>query len=126
MLRDSAITIEEAQEAARSSLILAPQSEENRSLAPYFVDYVNRVTESQPDNSNQSAESASRIFTTLDLDLQELAEEAIKHQLEKLDRVYKGRGVTPQAALVALDPKTGDVLAMVGGRDYAESQLNRA
>src|SRR6266496_380715 len=66
------------------------------------------------------------IITTLDLDLQQLASEAVKHQLERLDKVYKPRGLTPQVALVALDPKSGDVLAMIGGRDYAASQLNRA
>ena len=67
-----------------------------------------------------------RIHTTIDLDLQQLAETAIKRQLERLDNVYKKRAVKPQAALDAIDPKTGDVLAMVGGRNYAESQLNRA
>jgi penicillin-binding protein 1B len=57
--------------------------------------------------------------------LQQLAENAVKRQLERLDKVYTKRDVKPQAALIAIDPKTGDVLAMVGGRDYAESQLNR-
>ena len=51
---------------------------------------------------------------------------ALKQQLDRLDAVYKDRNAKPQAALVALDPRTGNVLAMVGGRDYAESQLNRA
>jgi penicillin-binding protein 1B len=46
--------------------------------------------------------------------------------LDRLDAVYADRGLKPQAALVALDPHTGDVLAMVGGRNYGESQLNRA
>ena len=55
-----------------------------------------------------------------------MAEAAIKRQLDRLDEIYKPRGLTPQAALVALDPRTGDVLAMVGGKDYAASQLNRA
>ncbi|HMF56096.1 MAG TPA: PBP1A family penicillin-binding protein, partial [Pyrinomonadaceae bacterium] len=126
MLRDSAITREQAQSSARETLTLAPAPEDNTSLAPYFVDYVNRVTESQANNSSQEDERASHVFTTLDIDLQELAEGAVQHQLERLDRIYKGRGVRPQAALVALDPKTGNVLAMVGGRDYAQSQLNRA
>src|SRR5205807_1506184 len=65
-------------------------------------------------------------ITTLDLDLQRIASQAIRHQLDRLDAIYKPRGLTPQAALVALDPKTGNVLAMVGGRDYGQSQLNRA
>ena len=94
----------------------------NNSMAPYFVDYVNRVAESEFDASGES----QRIYTTIDLELQQLAEDALKHQLEQLDNVYLKRGLKPQAALVALDPRTGNVLAMVGGRDYAESQLNRA
>ena len=58
--------------------------------------------------------------------MQQAAEQALKRQLDRLDAVYAARGLKPQAALVALDPHTGDVLAMVGGRNYAESQLNRA
>jgi penicillin-binding protein 1B len=46
--------------------------------------------------------------------------------LQRLDSANKHRAAKPQAALVALDPRTGNVLAMVGGRDYGESQLNRA
>ena len=57
--------------------------------------------------------------------MQQLAEAAIDRQLERLNGVYKNRAVKPQAALVALDPHTGNVLAMVGGREYGESQLNR-
>jgi penicillin-binding protein 1B len=45
--------------------------------------------------------------------------------MEKLDSAHRPAGKKPQAALVALDPHTGNVLAMVGGRSYAESQLNR-
>jgi penicillin-binding protein 1B len=58
--------------------------------------------------------------------LQKIAAQSIRHQLDHLDEAYKSGGLRPQAALVALDPKTGNVLAMIGGRNYAESQLNRA
>ena len=71
------------------------------------------------------AQDAPATLTTLDLDLQQLAATAIRKQLERLDKIYQPRGLTPQVAFVALDPKTGNVLAMVGGRDYAESQMNR-
>jgi membrane carboxypeptidase/penicillin-binding protein len=77
-------------------------------------------------SANRRQDVAAPIVTTLDLDLQQLASEALKHQLDRLDHIYESRGVTPQAALVALDPKTGNVLAMIGGRDYAQTQLNRA
>src|SRR5258708_29238228 len=68
---------------------------------------------------------APATLTTVDLDLQQLAARAVRNQLERLDKIYKPRGLTPQVAFVALDPKTGSVLAMIGGRDYAESQMNR-
>src|SRR4029453_13719859 len=69
-------------------------------------------------------EQSIRVQTTIDPDLQTAAENALRHQLELVGKNAK-RG-TPQGAIVALDPHTGNVLAMVGGRSYAESQLNRA
>jgi penicillin-binding protein 1B len=125
MVRDGAITLDEARAAAKEPMTAVPLQETNASLAPYFVDYVNRVMESQLAASTSADERGLRVYTTIDLELQRVAEEAIKAQLERLDKVYKGKA-TPQAALVAIDPRTGDVLAMVGGRDYADSQLNRA
>jgi len=92
------------------------------SMAPYFVDYVNRLAGSQFETSGNN----QRIYTTIDLELQQAAEKVLKRQLDQLDTVYSRRGLKPQASLVALDPHTGNILAMVGGRDYAESQLNRA
>ncbi|HEX7996869.1 MAG TPA: PBP1A family penicillin-binding protein [Pyrinomonadaceae bacterium] len=126
MLREQAISSEEAERAALEPVAVAPAPARDDVLAPYFIDYVNRISEAQLERAAPDNEGSLRIYTTLDPDLQQLAEEAIRHQLERLDHVYKGRNVTPQAALVALDPRTGDVLAMVGGRSYRESQLNRA
>ncbi|MBD0369438.1 MAG: PBP1A family penicillin-binding protein [Pyrinomonadaceae bacterium] len=125
MVRDGAITLEEARAASREPLKLAPVQDTSTSLAPYFVDYVNRMIESELSQASSEDERGLRVYTTIDPELQQLAETSIRKQLERLDKVYSGKA-TPQAALVALDPKTGDVLAMVGGRDYAESQLNRA
>ncbi|HEV2913648.1 MAG TPA: PBP1A family penicillin-binding protein [Pyrinomonadaceae bacterium] len=126
MARDRVITNEEAQAAAREPLNVAAADSRDGSVAPYFIDYVNRVVESRLAASTERDERSLRIYTTIDADLQQLAESSIKRQLERLDKIYKGRGARPQAALVALDPKTGSVLAMVGGRSYADSQLNRA
>jgi penicillin-binding protein 1B len=122
MARDGWINAGEAAFASGEAVTVAPVGSANNSVAPYFVDYVNRVVESEFDASGES----QRIYTTIDLELQQLAEDALKHQLERLDSVYPKGGLKPQAALVALDPRTGNVLAMVGGRDYGESQLNRA
>jgi penicillin-binding protein 1B len=122
MARDGWIGAEQAAAISLEPVVVTPSSNSDNSLAPYFVDYVNRNSHSQFDASPAS----QRIYTTIDLDLQQLAEAALKRQLDRLDTLYKNRYAKPQAALVALDPKTGNVLAMVGGRDYAGSQLNRA
>lgn len=119
MLRDGWITKQQANSAATESVALSPLKDV-ASVAPYFVDYVDRMSdqyEAQP--------ARERIYTTIDLDLQRLAENALRHQLDRLAVANKYGAVKAQGALIALDPKTGNVLAMVGGRDYAESQLNR-
>jgi len=121
MVREGWISTEQASTAKKESVESAP-GQNLDSLAPNFVDYVNRVAESQFAISGDE----ERVYTTIDLDLQKLAEAALKRQLDHLDAVYKNALAKPQAALVALDPHTGNVLAMVGGRDYTSSQLNRA
>ena len=126
MARDQFITLDEARQASQGQVSVVPAEGLDASTAPYFIDYVNRLVESRLGESAGGDERALRVYTTIDLDLQQLAETAVRRQLERLDKVYAKKGVRPQAALVALDPKTGSVLAMVGGRDYAESQLNRA
>ena len=62
-----------------------------------------------------------RIYTTIDMTLQRHAEEAIAARLSQLDKTNN-----LEAALVAIDPRTGEVLAMVGGRDFHTSSFNRA
>ena len=117
MQESGAITREQKDATCAEALSVARDVSLDNSLAPYFVDYVNRITESTAEQ---------RIYTTIDLELQDLAEKALKKQLDRLDATYAKSSAKPQAALVALDPHTGNVLAMVGGRDYATSQLNRA
>lgn len=121
MVREGWIDAEQASDTAKHAVVVATPSQSESSLAPYFVDQVNRVSD-----SFDASPASQKIYTTIDLDLQQLAEAALSKQLDRLDGVYQNRSVKPQAALVALDPITGNVLAMVGGRDYAESQLNRA
>jgi len=127
MLRDGFITSDQATAATNEPVTVTDFDSARETVAPYFIDYVNRLLKAgQGSSPTEQAQDAPATVTTLDLDLQKIASEAIKHQLDRLDQTYKSRGVRPQAALVALDPKTGNVLAMIGGRDYAESQLNRA
>ena len=124
MVRNGSIGSAEAAQAIAQPIVVAPASVSNDALAPYFVDYVNRALESHSELGD-AATVHQRVYTTIDLDLQRLAEAAIKKQLARLDGIHSSGNAKPQAALVALDPKTGNVLAMVGGRNYAHSQLNR-
>ncbi|HET6890988.1 MAG TPA: PBP1A family penicillin-binding protein, partial [Pyrinomonadaceae bacterium] len=121
MANEGWITSEQFYEAAKEPIAMVGLPDRYRSVAPYFIDYVNRITDSQLDASG----ATQQIHTTIDLDLQQLAEETLNRQLERLDKVNPNRQTKPQGALVALDPHTGNVLAMVGGRDYGVSQLNR-
>lgn len=93
-------------------------------LAPYYVDLVDRAMDKARLSTRDDAEQSMRVQTTIDPDLQTAAENALRHQLEIVGKTSKR--ATPQGAIVAIDPHTGNVLAMVGGRSYAESQLNRA
>jgi penicillin-binding protein 1B len=122
MQENSWITAAQRARAGSEPVMVAPNPALDNSLAPYFVDYVNRLSESEFETSVANR----RIYTTIDLELQQAAEEALRLQLDRLDTLYAGRSLKPQAALVALDPHTGNILAMVGGRNYADSQLNRA
>lgn len=124
MLRDGAVNAEQARAACDEPVTVAPL-ERVGAIAPYFIDYVSREAESRLADSTEESGQNLRVYTTLDLDLQRAAEEAVARQVERLEKVFKGKR-RPQAALVALDPRTGHVLAMVGGNSYAESQLNRA
>ncbi|MGI9105814.1 MAG: transglycosylase domain-containing protein [Pyrinomonadaceae bacterium] len=126
MLRDNSLTGEQAQAAMNEAVNVAPVDPKAQATAPYFVDYVNRTVEAQLQTNGHADEGSLRIYTTIDLELQQLAEQAVARQLAQLEKVYKNRDARPQAALVALDPQTGHVLAMVGGKNYGESQLNRA
>jgi penicillin-binding protein 1B len=72
-----------------------------------------------------------KVYTTLDPGMQETAQEAVAANLERLEQQHPSlrRRTTDhqlQSAMVALDPRSGAILAMVGGRDYASSQFNRA
>ncbi|HEX6895669.1 MAG TPA: transglycosylase domain-containing protein, partial [Bryobacteraceae bacterium] len=98
--------------------------------APYFVDLVNdTLLEKFPDYNFQS--NTYRVYTTLDVNLQRDAAEAVRIGMQEVDQRLKNRKKRdpkypdPQCALIALDPLTGEVRALIGGRNYGMSQLNR-
>lgn len=101
----------------------------NSADAPYFVDYVQEQVAGTLGDADL-ATSQYRVYTTLDLDLQEAAFEAVNAGIETLDKHFAEQEEpippgTVQASLIAVDPKNGRILAMVGGRDYGISQYNR-
>jgi penicillin-binding protein 1B len=100
--------------------------------APWFVDLVNEALQNQFQDTDFRA-NAFRVYTTLDLHLQRAAAEAIRKGMIAVDEAIKKqkrfKGETPpeaQVALVAIDPRTGEVKALQGGRNYGVSQLDHA
>ena len=98
--------------------------------APYFVDLVSDALQNRFQDQNFQA-NAFRVYTTLDMRLQRAASEAVRKGMALVDdqikkqRRFKGQSPPEaQVALVALDPHTGEVKALVGGRNYGTSQLN--
>jgi penicillin-binding protein 1B len=100
----------------------------NASDAPYFIDYLTRQIESQYDDRGGNLRSL-RIYSTIDMELQNAAYQAVAKNMVEVDRLMAQRRRSTaglQCALVAMNARTGEILAMIGGRDYAQSQLNRA
>ena len=88
-------------------------------MAPYFQDAVKQVLKTQLQMDERTIELGGlRVYTTLNEQQQALAEEAFAKTIEKSSNI--------QAALVAMKPETGEVTALVGGRDYQQSPFNRA
>jgi penicillin-binding protein 1B len=106
---------------------LAPVARALDAEAPYFVDFVSQALAEQFPAVTQTTESVD-VYTTLDLHFQRLAQDAVTSGIAKVEQLLsrRRRGRVPQAALIAVDPRTGDILAMVGGRSYNQSQFNRA
>jgi penicillin-binding protein 1B len=100
-------------------------------LAPYFADYVRQEVEQRFGPEIVWSPRGARIFTALDPVLQQFAEAAVARGLDRLEgSVPRLRRRDPrgrlQAVLIALDPATGQIRSLVGGRDYHTSQFNRA
>jgi penicillin-binding protein 1B len=135
MVETGAITASEASRAKAEPLHLATPNVE-ASEAPYFVDLVHDQIV-QRIGDTDSAHASLRIYTSLDPELQRAASEAVEAGMKNVDelvrkqhRTPKGQAPTPitypQVSLIALNPHTGQVLALVGGRNYGISQLNHA
>jgi penicillin-binding protein 1B len=134
MVETGAITKDQAERAKAEPIHLTAASVD-ASEAPYFVDLVHDQLLQKLGERDFNREGL-RIYTSLDPDLQREATTAVENTVhvvdERVDKLHardKKRGIAyvyPQVALVALNPHTGQVLALVGGRNYGNSQLNHA
>jgi penicillin-binding protein 1B len=127
------ITPAQAEAARREPLHLAPGTIDG-GLAPYFIDIVHDQIVRNYGESQYSSQGL-RVYSSLDPDLQEVANEAVSDGMKTVDELVEAKRKrskhpesisNPQVALVALNPHTGQVLALVGGRNYGISQLNHA
>jgi penicillin-binding protein 1B len=125
MVEAEYITEEEAAAARKAPLGLAARALENE--APYFVDYVSQLVDERYAGLFEK-NAAVDVYTTIDLQMQRIAQEVVGEGIISLDKQLAGRKRKGQvqAAMIAIDPRTGDILAMVGGRAYNQSQYNRA
>ena len=131
MVETGALTASEASRLKAEPLHLAPPNID-ASEAPYFVDLVHDQLVRRIGDQDLSHQNL-RIYTSLDPDLQRAASEAVEVGMKNVDELVRKRykkGATnityPQVSLVAINPHTGQVLALVGGRNYTTSQLNHA
>lgn len=118
----------EYQDASSSPLVLAHGALESTD-APYFTDLVNDTLSDQLSDYDFQTRPY-RVYTTLDLQLQHDAAEAVRIGMQEVDKVVQRRRKKDpaypdaQCALIALDPQTGEVKALIGGRNYGVSQLD--
>jgi penicillin-binding protein 1B len=141
MVENKYATEADVQDAKRTPLKLARASVTGNE-APYFVDMVkDHLLEKYSEQELLSTNY--RVYTTLDPALQRAAAVAVENGMKNVEsllakkyekaRKLKGKKADPdepipqaQVALVVLDPQTGEIKALIGGRDYGQSQLNHA
>ncbi len=131
------ITEVEYQETIKKPIILNPGPKSFKDKAPYFSEYVRQlIDEKSKELGINPYEDGLSIYTTLDIEIQKIGEKCLSDQLnimqknlsERLKTDYANTDIdtTVQGAFVAIDPRNGHILAMVGGKDYSVSQFNRA
>lgn len=111
------ITKDEAEKAKQYKLVFTKQTE--NILAPHFVMYIKDYLADKYDQKTIE-QGGLKIITTLDLNKQKIAEEVVKDKTAKNIKNFRASN----AALVSLDPKTGQILAMVGSRDYFDNTID--
>ena len=137
MVAQGYISQEEADKAADETVTVIGLGKREIKPAPYFLDYVtDEALRLLGDEGSLLYSGNLRIYTSLDMDFQRAAEKAFSKGLDSLtpspqegeDLSEEGtrRPIQPQGALVAIDPRSGHVKALIGGRSYSDTQFNRA
>ena len=126
MVDSGYITQDVADRAAREPLTVVQRALEAE--APYFVDLVGQTLTDEYPGLTTTTNQEVDVYTTLDLHLQRLAQDAVRDGLTHVDELLsrRRRRGKAEAALIAVDPRTGEILALVGGRSYNQSQYDRA
>lgn len=120
MVKNGHLSEAQAEEAKREKLVYQPRENKTpQNAAPYFQDYIRYLaTEKLGISEQEFDEGGLRFYTTIDLKAQQAAEDAVTKHMEGNEEL--------QSALVAIDPRTGYIKAMVGGKSYGANQFNRA
>jgi 1A family penicillin-binding protein len=120
MVEQGYITQEQATAARDEKLKIQPVQERFDIIAPHFSIYVRKLLEEEfgPEMVHRGG---LRVYTTLDLDLQQTAERIVREQIKKLEEAGKK---AHDGTLVAIRPRTGEVLAMVGSVDYWNKEID--
>lgn len=120
MKKEDYITEKELDAAVDQNLVYKIKKDNiQKGIAPYFQDAMMSSLENEYQIDEQMIQTQGlKIYTTLDPDMQKIAEELVEKSIDEKSDI--------QAGFVAMDPKTGYVKALIGGRDYAESPFNRA
>lgn len=122
-------SVEEVERAKAQPVKFLFVSQTQQSAGDMFSRHFEKYAASQVEKLTGLTDAENlRIYTTVDMDLQRAAYAAVTKQLSALDKRFAKRipPGTLQAALVAMNVKTGEIVAMVGGRDFEKSQFNRA
>ncbi len=125
-MREAGFIEEATAEAAMAQPLRSETAGLDSAEAPYFVDLVRRQLAQRYEAKDLQTQNLS-IHTSLDLHLQSLAQMALTSGLDAVDKLIKKKHPSGpvQGSLIALEPRTGAILALVGGRSYGSSQYNR-
>jgi penicillin-binding protein 1A len=126
MFRNKIISKKEFKQAGNEPLQLGKHSDQHL-IAPYFVQYVTNQLENLV-GATLLYQGGLVVNTTLDYELQQSAESAVRNRLQELETRMKKNILKPepQAATLSLNIQTGGILSMVGGKDFSQSNYNRA